>query len=437
MGNAEDNKMDTWSIPRLVSLLKETFRTRDFVMVEDVLTARENKSRSEIDKLKLEKQTFKDMYDLERLDKLSVKKELMRCKVECKEFSDQVARLREEKMMLRKELGEKDKEIIDRRRRICEMECSKTNDEAEIESLKNRCEELDTRLLRVEDEMTLLTSSNIVERGGGFEAKDNQENVEKTEGKVINDDKKQDVEVGDGPSCGTMIKDNGHLQSEESGGGCEAKNENQENVEKTKEKVITADKSIEKHPTSNVVGIIENEDVCSPSGIQNAKEMTLKWSAEGAHSRQTDIENRMLKRKRVSGLDMSDYEDGENVDDGTSSGKGKMKLQKSTCQPDVSLSSLNCCTEKAVSSRRKDVEKAFTPSTSRQSLEIMRQCEEKMESEDMSHSHCIISEFPLGSLGFENEESSTSESSESESSDVDMDFLYSQLTQECQMKNRK
>lgn len=194
---------------------------------------------------------------------------------------------------------------------------------------------------------------------------------------------------------------------------------------------------IEKHPASNVVGIIENEDVCTPSGIQNAKEMTLKWSAEGAHSGQTDIENRMLKRKRVSGLDMSDHEDGENIDDSTSSGKGNMKLQKSTCKLDVSLSSLNCCTEKAVSSTRNDVEKAFTPSTSRQSLEIMRQCEEKMESEDMSHSHCIISEFPLGSLGFENEESSTSESSESESSDVDMDFLYSQLTQECQMKNRK
>lgn len=214
MGNAEDNKMDTWSIPRLVSLLKETFRTKDFVMVEDVLTARENKSRSEIDKLKLEKQTFKDMYDLERLDKLSVKRELMRCKMECKEFSDQAARLREEKMMLCKEVGEKDKEIIDRRRRICEMGCSKSKDEAEIESLNNRCRELDTRLLRVEDEMTLLTSSNIVEGGGGFEAKDNQENVEKTKGKVIDDDKNEDVELGDGSSCGTMIKDNGHLQSE-------------------------------------------------------------------------------------------------------------------------------------------------------------------------------------------------------------------------------
>ncbi|GKV31762.1 hypothetical protein SLEP1_g40428 [Rubroshorea leprosula] len=452
MANEEDNNMDDWSIPRLISLLKKTFRAKDFGMVEDVLTARERKSRSEINKLEQEKESLKDSYYSERFDKVSMKKELSeeltRCKMERKEFGDQVARLREEKKILCEEVGQKDKEIIDLRRRICEMECSKTKAEAENEIWRKRHEELDARVLRLEDEMTLLTNSSTVERGGVCEAEDNQGNAEKTKEKVIDSNKKEDDEAVDGPSCGAMIQDNGRLQSEGCGRVCEVK-ENQENVKKT-EKVIDADKSKDaelgvglscdkmmkdnghlqiegtgKHSATYIVEITDSDDDCAPSGIQNGKEMTLKCPVEGAHLGQMVVENKMLKRKRPSGLNMNDYEDNkdeENIDDNAHSGKGKMKLEETTYKPDISHSSLNCGPMKAISARSNDVEKVFTPSTSRQGLEVTRQCEEKMESEDRSQSHDIISGFTLGSLGFETE---SSESSESDTSDVDMDFLLS------------
>lgn len=371
----EDGNMASWSVSRIMSSLKGNFRTKDFNKLEDVLTEKEEKLRREIEKLKHEKQSYKDRYDSERLDKLNVKKELTeelkRCKMERKVFSDQIARLSKENNVLRKELGKKDNEIVSLKEKKSEIESSKAMAEAKIESLSKRDEELSRRVSRLESDVALLTNAK------------NVENMERTEDKVNTDSKKEDVGVGN---------DNGNLQNEGNGGVCEGKDV-ERNAEKTSNAdLVDASTCLQNKGTGHSVMIIDSDDDRVPSGIQKRKEPTLSCPTvvtRIGESREAVRFKKIFKRKRA----MSE----ENSDGNACSGKNKMKLSEPVIEP-----------EKAVSSGSYDIGEKTTTTTSRLGLETTRQDEEKLESELRSSN--VISGFPLGSFCYESDSASDSDS---------------------------
>ncbi|MBA0643874.1 hypothetical protein Goklo_028126, partial [Gossypium klotzschianum] len=131
LGDNEIGNISTWSIPKMISLVKSTFRSNDFAMVERELLARE------------------------------------KCKKELEDMRGEVSKLREENMVLRergksaeercnrlseevKGMYEKQHEIINLRSKNCELENEKAKAESELEILRKRFEELDKRVLCLE-----------------------------------------------------------------------------------------------------------------------------------------------------------------------------------------------------------------------------------------------------------------------------------------------
>ncbi|XP_022733274.1 uncharacterized protein LOC111287197 [Durio zibethinus] len=173
LGESEVGNIRNWSVSKLISSLKTTFRPKDLAKVEAVLVEREDKSKLEIETLKQLKDSFFYKSEEDRLDKMSLGDELRKCKKECEEMRNTVSKLREENMVLRerekqakercnnlleevKRIGEEDKIMIDLRSRNCEVECARAKAEGELEILRNRFEELDNRVLNLESDLPLL-----------------------------------------------------------------------------------------------------------------------------------------------------------------------------------------------------------------------------------------------------------------------------------------
>ncbi|MBA0643873.1 hypothetical protein Goklo_028126, partial [Gossypium klotzschianum] len=167
LGDNEIGNISTWSIPKMISLVKSTFRSNDFAMVERELLAREQKSKLEIESLKQAKDSFSYKFEEERLEKMGFADDLRKCKKELEDMRGEVSKLREENMVLRergksaeercnrlseevKGMYEKQHEIINLRSKNCELENEKAKAESELEILRKRFEELDKRVLCLE-----------------------------------------------------------------------------------------------------------------------------------------------------------------------------------------------------------------------------------------------------------------------------------------------
>lgn len=189
----EDGTLGSWSISVAMSSMRENL-CKEFGKFEDVLNTREDKLRREIEVLKQEKQSFKDMYDSERLDKEKVRKELKRYKRERNEFSDQVARLSKENMVLRRVLGGKDDVIVN----LLE---NYTKDKL-ISHVGALDLAVSAKLNSWAGDYGVLSNSGSVRRGGDCEGNEKQKNVERTEEKAIKvDGIQEDVELGNGSNC--------------------------------------------------------------------------------------------------------------------------------------------------------------------------------------------------------------------------------------------
>ncbi|MBA0552206.1 hypothetical protein Golob_023038, partial [Gossypium lobatum] len=167
LGDNEIGNINSWSIPKMISLVKSTFRSNDFAMVERELLAREQKSKLEIDSVKQAKDSFSYKFEEERLEKMGFADDLRKCKKELEDMRGEVSKLREENMVLRergksaeercnrlseevKGMYEKQHEIINLRSKNCELENEKAKAESELEILRKRFEELDKRVLCLE-----------------------------------------------------------------------------------------------------------------------------------------------------------------------------------------------------------------------------------------------------------------------------------------------
>ncbi|PPD89592.1 hypothetical protein GOBAR_DD13482 [Gossypium barbadense] len=180
LGDNEIGNISTWSIPKMISLVKSTFRSNDFAMVERELLAREQKSKLEIESLKQAKDSFSYKFEEERLEKMGFADDLRKCKKELEDMRGEVSKLREENMVLRergksaeercnrlseevKGMYEKQHEIINLRSKNCELENEKAKAESELEILRKRFEELDKRVLCLETGSGRPPSQNVVE----------------------------------------------------------------------------------------------------------------------------------------------------------------------------------------------------------------------------------------------------------------------------------
>ncbi|MBA0629067.1 hypothetical protein Godav_023680 [Gossypium davidsonii] len=127
LGDNEIGNISTWSIPKMISLVKSTFCSNGFTMVEREL--------------------------------LAIKK----CKKELEDMRGEVSKLWEENMVLRRKgksaeercnrlleevnsMHEKEHEIIDLRSKKRELENEKLKVESELEILRKRFEKLDKRV---------------------------------------------------------------------------------------------------------------------------------------------------------------------------------------------------------------------------------------------------------------------------------------------------
>ncbi|XP_022738748.1 uncharacterized protein LOC111291337 [Durio zibethinus] len=412
----EDGNIRNWSISRLISFLKSTFRPKDFAKVEAVLVARQDKSKQEIETLKQEKDLFFEKFEEERLEKMSLQDELRKCKKECEEMRSTMSKLREENMVLRereklaeercknlleevKRIGEKDKVMIDLRSRNCELECARAKAEGEMEILRKRFEELDKRVLNLETDLPLLRDQEDSKSNGSGGPNGNLEN-----GSVKFDETVKVEEVSVGPSSDSPVRANGH--SRNAGNG--------------------------RPPSQNIVEIvdIDSDDDSAPVEILSEKRMT--HPAENSHLVQICVQNETptLKRKRTSSIDVGESEIGDN-DDNTLAGKLKMeKLQEAVCRPDDCP--LNHCSTTTISSYSNEVNRGFA--TPGEGFMFSRQCEQQMESEQQSQN--LMTGFPLDGLGFSEEIPVSSDSESGDDSDgVDISLDHSQLAPEAQREN--
>ncbi|KAK8305951.1 hypothetical protein V6Z12_D03G096600 [Gossypium hirsutum] len=283
LGDNEIGNISTWSIPKMISLVKSTFRSNDFAMVERELLAREQKSKLEIESLKQAKDSFSYKFEEERLEKMGFADDLRKCKKEWEDMRGEVSKLREENMVLRergksaeercnrlseevKGMYEKQHEIINLRSKNCELENEKAKAESELEILRKRFEELDKRVLCLETGFNTLQDED--------DSKSNNRNG---------------GEIG--------VSENGGLKPIEANG-------------------YSPNAGSGRPPSQNVVEIvdIDSDDDCAP--VQNPSVETVTPT---------------LKRKQTSTTDVGD---GENGDNDALSEKLKMrKRQEPVCRP--------------------------------------------------------------------------------------------------------
>ncbi|XVF10458.1 hypothetical protein REPUB_Repub07fG0184700 [Reevesia pubescens] len=416
LGEKEDGNINNWSISKLIYSLKSTFCAKDFAKVEAILVARAEKSKTEIQTLKQEKDSFLYKFEEEKMEKMSLEEELKKYKEECEEMKVAVLKLRDENMVLRemrmsaeetcnkllekvRRMGEKEHDMIDLRSRNCELECAKAKSEVEIKILKKRFEEFDKRVLNLESDLPLLKDQQDSRSNGIGEENGNSENWT-----VKLDDTVNVEEVSVGPSCDSPVRANGHSQNAGSG----------------------------RPPSQNIVEIVDidsdDDDDCAPVEILSEKRMT--HPAEKSHQDQVFVENGNAtpKRKRALSVDVGESENG---DDDTLNEKLKMKkLQEPVCRPDNRP--LNPCSTTTISSDHNEVKSGCaTPND----FMVSRQREQSQSEQKCQN---LMNGFPLDGLDFP-EESSVSSDSDSDDDDDSVHnlLIHSPLAPEFWRENRK
>lgn len=380
LGDNEIGNISTWSIPKMISLVKSTFRSNDFAMVERELLAREQKSKLEIESLKHAKDSFSYKFEEERLEKMGFADDLRKCKKELEDMRGEVSKLREENMVLRergksaeercnrlseevKGMYEKQHEIINLRSKNCELENEKAKAESELEILRKRFEELDKRVLCLETGFNTLQDED--------DSKSNNRNG---------------GEIG--------VSENGGLKPIEANG-------------------YSPNAGSGRPPSQNVVEIvdIDSDDDCAP--VQNPSVETVTPT---------------LKRKQTSTTDVGD---GENGDNDALSEKLKMrKRQEPVCRPNDCP--LNHCSTTTIVSDFNEVNRGSA--TPREDVTDSVQPEHRTESEHKSGD--LINGFPLAGLCFSEESSVSSDTDSDDDSDGFISINHSQLAPEVQKENK-
>lgn len=380
LGDNEIGNISTWSIPKMISLVKSTFRSNDFAMVERELLAREQKSKLEIESLKHAKDSFSYKFEEERLEKMGFADDLRKCKKEWEDMRGEVSKLREENMVLRergksaeercnrlseevKGMYEKQHEIINLRSKNCELENEKAKAESELEILRKRFEELDKRVLCLETGFNTLQDED--------DSKSNNRNG---------------GEIG--------VSENGGLKPIEANG-------------------YSPNAGSGRPPSQNVVEIvdIDSDDDCAP--VQNPSVETVTPT---------------LKRKQTSTTDVGD---GENGDNDALSEKLKMrKRQEPVCRPNDCP--LNHCSTTTIVSDFNEVNRGSA--TPREDVTDSVQPEHRTESEHKSGD--LINGFPLAGLCFSEESSVSSDTDSDDDSDGFISINHSQLAPEVQKENK-
>ncbi|KAH1114574.1 hypothetical protein J1N35_007952 [Gossypium stocksii] len=380
LGDNEIGNISTWSIPKMISLVKSTFRSNDFAMVERELLAREQKSKLEIESLKQAKDSFSYKFEEERLEKMGFADDLRKCKKEVEDMRGEVSKLREENMVLRergksaeercnrlseevKGMYEKQHEIINLRSKNCELENEKAKAESELEILRKRFEELDKRVLCLET---------------GFNTLQDE------------DDSKNNNRIG-----GEIgVSENGRLKPIEANG-------------------YSPNAGSGRPPSQNVVEIvdIDSDDDCAPVENQSVETVTPT-----------------LKRKQTSTTDVGE---GENGDNNTLSEKLKMrKCQEPVCRPNDCP--LNHCSTTTIVSDINEVKRGSA--TPREDVTDSVQPEHRTESEHKSGD--LINGFPLAGLCFSEESSVSSDTDSDDDSDGFIPINHSQLAPGVQNENK-
>ncbi|MBA0707518.1 hypothetical protein Goshw_014356 [Gossypium schwendimanii] len=380
LGDNEIGNISSWSIPKMISLVKSTFRSNDFAMVERELLAREQKSKLEIESLKQAKDSFSYKFEEERLEKMGFADDLRKCKKELEDMRGEVSKLREENMVLRergksaeercnrlseevKGMYEKQHEIINLRSKNCELENEKAKAESELEILRKRFEELDKRVLCLETGFNTLQDE------------DDSKNNNRKGGEI-------GVSENGGPK---PIEANGYSPNAGSG----------------------------RPPSQNVVEIvdIDSDDDCAP--VENPSVETVTPT---------------LKRKQTSTTDVGD---GENGDNDALSEKLKMrKRQEPVCRPNDCP--LNHCSTTTIVSDFNEVNRGSA--TPREDVTDSVQPEHRTESEHRSGD--LINGFPLAGLCFSEESSVSSDTDSDDDSDGFISINHSQLAPEVQKENK-
>ncbi|MBA0794323.1 hypothetical protein Gohar_018664 [Gossypium harknessii] len=419
LGDNEIGNISTWSIPKMISLVKSTFRSNDFAMVERELLAREQKSKLEIESLKQAKDSFSYKFEEERLEKMGFADDLRKCKKELEDMRGEVSKLREENMVLRergksaeercnrlseevKGMYEKQHEIINLRSKNCELENEKAKAESELEILRKRFEELDKRVLCLETGFNTLQDED--------DSKNNNRNG---------------GEIGVSENGGLKpIEANGYSPNADATCWCQESQTvpEQANQEKLESFMvgfefipysILAFMGSGRPPSQNVVEIvdIDSDDDCAP--VENPSVETVTPT---------------LKRKQTSTTDVGD---GENGDNDALSEKLKMrKRQEPVCRPNDCP--LNHCSTTTIVSDFNEVNRGSP--TPREDVTDSVQPEHRTESEHRSGD--LINGFPLAGLCFSEESSVSSDTDSDDDSDGFISINHSQLAPEVQKENK-
>ncbi|KAK5846035.1 Keratin, type II cytoskeletal 73 [Gossypium arboreum] len=380
LGDNEIGNISTWSIPKMISLVKSTFRSNDFAMVEKEFLAREQKSKLEIESLKQAKDSFSYKFEEERLEKMGFADDLRKCKKELEDMRGEVSKLREENMVLRergksaeercnrlseevKGMYEKQHEIINLRSKNCELENEKAKAESELEILRKRFEELDKRVLCLET---------------GFNTLQDE------------DDSKNNNRIG-----GEIgVSENGRLKPIEANG-------------------YSPNAGSWRPPSQNVVEIvdIDSDDDCAP--VENPSVETATPT---------------LKRKQTSTTDVGEGENGNN--DALSEKLRMRKRQEPICRPNGCP--VNHCSTTTIVSDINEVNRGSA--TPREDVMDSVQPEHRTESEHRSGD--LINGFPLAGLCFSEESSVSSDTDSDDDSDGFISINHSQPAPEVQKENK-
>ncbi|MBA0761395.1 hypothetical protein Gotri_024048 [Gossypium trilobum] len=420
LGDNEIGNISTWSIPKMISLVKSTFRSNDFAMVERELLAREKKSKLEIESLKQAKDSFSYKFEEERLEKMGFADDLRKCKKELEDMRGEVSKLREENMVLRergksaeercnrlseevKGMYEKQHEIINLRSKNCELENEKAKAESELEILRKRFEELDKRVLCLETGFNTLQDED--------DSKNNNRNGGEI-GVSENGGLKPIEANGYSPNAELIFKIAMHMKISVSFQP-RAFALSMNGAWRRHMLVPRVTNRSGRPPSQNVVEIvdIDSDDDCAP--VENPSVETVTPT---------------LKRKETSTTDVGD---GENGDNDALSEKLKMrKRQEPVCRPNDCP--LNHCSTTTIVSDFNEVNRGSA--TPREDVTDSVQPEHRTESEHRSGD--LINGFPLAGLCFSEESSVSSDTDSDDDSDGFISINHSQLAPEVQKENK-
>ncbi|KAA3457050.1 sarcolemmal membrane-associated protein [Gossypium australe] len=432
LGDNEIGNISTWSIPKMISLVKSTFRSKDFAMVEKELLAREHKSKLEIESLKQEKDSFSYKFEEERLEKMGFADDLRKCKKELEDMRGEVSKLREENMVLRergksaeercnrlseevKGMYEKQHEIINLRSKNCELENEKAKAESELEILRKRFEELDKRVLCLETGFNTLQDE------------DDSKNNNRIGGEigVSENGRLKPIEAnGYSPNAG-LVFCLGVLCSVLASSFCPvhergmetphagAKSRKQCLNRRTRRNLRVLWWGSGRPPSQNVVEIvdIDSDDDCAP--VENPSVETVTPT---------------LKRKQTSTTDVGEGENGDN--DALSESLKMRKRQEPVCRPNDCP--LNHCSTTTIVSDINEVNRGSA--TPREDVTDSVQPEHRTESQHRSGD--LINGFPLAGLCFSEESSVSSDTDSDADSDGFISINHSQPAPEVQKENK-